>query len=82
MRIPVALAVDFGLMSTTTSRETAVGFSGKDGKRCTVLEITAGRVDMGADIGFLSQYPGEEEFLIHPLACLEVWKEPFVDIAS
>jgi hypothetical protein len=82
MKIPVALAVEFGLMSTTTSRETAVAYSGKDGERCTVLEISAGRVDMGADIGFLSQYPGEQEFLMQPLACLEVREEPFVDIAS
>jgi hypothetical protein len=58
-------------MSTTASRETAVAYSGKDGQR-TVLEITAGRVDVGADIGFLSQYPVEEEFLMQPLACLEV----------
>ena len=59
-------------MSTTKSRETAVAYSGKDGQRCTVLEITAGRVDVGADIGFLSQYPGEGEFLMQPLSCLEV----------
>jgi hypothetical protein len=77
-----ALAVEFGLMSTTTSRETAVAYSDKDGQRCTVLEITAGRVDVGADIGFLSQYPGEQEFLMQPLACLEVRKETFTDIAS
>jgi hypothetical protein len=69
----VALAVEFGLMSTTTSRETAVAYSSKNGERCTVLEITAGRVDVGADIGFLSQYPGEEEFLMQPLSCLEVF---------
>jgi hypothetical protein len=80
--ILVALAVEFGLMSTTTSRETAVAYSGKDGQRCTVLEITAGRVDVGADIGFLSQYPGEEEFLMQPLACLEARKKSFVDIES
>ena len=72
MKIPVALAVEFGLMSTTTSQETAVVYSGKDGERCTVLEIMAGRVDVGADIGFLSQYPGEQEFLMQPLSCLEV----------
>jgi hypothetical protein len=59
-------------MSTTTSRETAVAYSGKDGERCTVLEISAGRVDVGADISFLSQYPGEKEFLMQPLSCLEV----------
>jgi hypothetical protein len=72
MKIFVALTVEFGLMSTTTSREMAVAYSGKNGQRCTVLEITAGRVDVGADISFLSQYPGEKEFLIQPLSCLEV----------
>jgi NLR family CARD domain-containing protein 3 len=80
MKISLALAVEFGLMSTTASRETAVAYSGKDGQRCTVLEIAAGRVDVGADIGFLSQYPGEREFLMQPLACLEVRKESCVDI--
>jgi hypothetical protein len=76
MKIPVALAVEFGLLSTTTSREMAVAYSGKDKQRGTVLEITAGRVDVGADIGFLSQYPDEKEFLMQPLACLEVRKTP------
>ena len=59
-------------MSTTSSRETAMHYSGRDGLRCTVFEITAGRVDVGGDIGFLSQYPGEREFLMQPLSCLEV----------
>ena len=57
-------AVEYGLMSTTSSRETAMHYSGRDGLRCTVFEITAGRVDVGGDIGFLSQYPGEREFLM------------------
>ena len=64
--------MEFGLMSTTTARETALAYSGKDGERCTVFEIAVGRVDVGADIGFLSQYPGEREFLMQPLSCLEV----------
>jgi hypothetical protein len=72
LKISVALAVEFSLMSTTTSLEMALAYSGKGGQRCTVLEITAGRVDVGADIGFLSQYPGEQEFLMQPLSCLEV----------
>jgi hypothetical protein len=59
-------------MSTTTSRATAMAYSGADKKRGTVLEIQAGRVDVGASIGFLSQYPGEEEYLMQPLSCLEV----------
>ena len=63
-------------MSTTTARETAFAYSGKDGQRCTVFEIAVGRVDVGADIGFLSQYPGEREFLMQPLSCLEVPNRP------
>ncbi len=34
-------------------------------------EAQAGRVDVGASISFLSQYPGEAEFLMQPLSCLE-----------
>ena len=66
-------AAECGLMSTTASRETAVANSaGVDGERGTVLEIAAGRVDAGASVGFLSQYPAEEEFLLQPLSSLEV----------
>ena len=78
----MAVAVEFGLMSTTTSQETAVAYSGKGGERCTVLEITAGRVDVGADIGFLSQYPDEQEFLMQPLSCLEVCAHLLVQRSS
>jgi hypothetical protein len=49
-----------------------VAYSGNGGQRCTVLEITAGRVDVGADISFLLQCPGEKEFLMQLLSCLEV----------
>ncbi len=65
-------AVEYGLMSTTTDKRTAFAYSGVAKKRGTVLEITAGRVDIGASISFLSQYPGEEEYLMPPLSCLEV----------
>jgi hypothetical protein len=37
-------AVEFGLMSTTTSRATASAYSGVDRRRGTVLEIAAGQV--------------------------------------
>ncbi len=67
-----ASAVEFGLMSTTTDKSTAFAYSGVAQKRGTVLEITAGQVDVGASISVLSQYPGEEEFLMPPLSCLEV----------
>jgi NLR family CARD domain-containing protein 3 len=53
--------VETGLMSTTTDRRVAMQYSGKDGKRSTVFEILAGRVDIGADLSWVSQYPGEKE---------------------
>ena len=65
-------AVEFGLISTTTDKATAFAYSGKDGQRCTVFEIAVGRIDVGANISFLSQYPEEQEFLMQPLSCLEV----------
>ena len=70
--------VEFGLMSTTTDRDTAVAYSGVKKKRGTVFEILAGRIDVGASISFLSQYPGEDEFLMQPLCCLEVCSVPLV----
>ena len=67
-------AVEFGLMSTTTNRETALAYSGSGSnlKRATVFEIQCGKIDIGASLGFLSMYPGEEEYLMQPLCCLEV----------
>jgi hypothetical protein len=59
-------------MSTTTHKEMAIDYSGVKDQRGTVLEIEVGRVDVGASVSFLSQYPGEAEFLMQPLACLEV----------
>ncbi len=63
-------------MSTTTHKETAFEYSGVKAKRGTVLEIEVGHVDVGASISFLSQYPGEDEFLMQPLACLEARANP------
>jgi hypothetical protein len=75
-------------MSTTTHKETAFAYSGVKSQRGTVFEIAAGRVDVGASISFLSQYPGEEEYLMQPLCCLEVpltslqrWKKAYVAAA-
>ena len=66
-------AVEYGLMSTTTEKLTACEYSGVAKERGTVFEISAGRIDVGASISFLSQYPGEAEFLMPPLCCLEVF---------
>ena len=65
-------AVEFGLMSTTIEKQTACQYSGVAKDRGMVFEISVGRVDVGASIGFLSQYPGEAEYLMPPLSCLEV----------
>lgn len=64
--------VELGLMSTTAERRVAIQYSGHEKKRATMLEIQAGRIDVGASLGFLSQYASEEEFLMQPLSCLEV----------
>ena len=58
-------------MSTTTSREVAFGYA-TSRPHSTVLEINMGMVDRGADIGWLSQYPHEEEILFGPLTGVEV----------
>jgi NLR family CARD domain-containing protein 3 len=71
--------VEWGLMSTTADRKVAVQYSGAGGRRGTVLEIAAGRVDIGADLSWVSQYPCEKEFLFPPLTCLEVVDEPRVE---
>ena len=42
------------------------------GGRGIVFEIQQGMIDRGADIGWLSQYPHEEEILFAPLTGLEV----------
>ena len=58
-------------MSTTTAKATACQYSGVDKQRGIVFQINAGQVDVGACISSLSQYPGEEEYLMQPLSCLE-----------
>ena len=71
--------IEWGLMSTTTNRDVAVTYSGKDKNRGTVFEISVGRIDIGADLSWVSQYPGESEILFPPLTCLEVVGEPRVE---
>ena len=71
--------VEWGLMSTTADRRVALQYSGQGQRLGTVLEISVGRVDIGADLSWLSQYPGEAEFLFPPLSCLEVSESPRVE---
>jgi hypothetical protein len=69
-------AVEPGLMSTTAEMSVALKYSKKGRNRGTVFEIAAGRIDLGADLKWLSQYPGESEYLFPPLTCMEVVGEP------
>jgi len=70
--------VEWGLMSTTTNKDVAIQYSGVDKQRGSVFEIVPGRIDIGAELSWLSQYPGEAEYLFPPLSCLEVIDEPQV----
>jgi hypothetical protein len=54
---------EWGFMSTTSSKEVAISYSGLDDRRPmpTVFEIRVGAVDRGACIREFSQYPAEIE---------------------
>ena len=50
--------VELGFLSTTTNRRTALEYSGVRKGRGIVLDIDVGAIDNGAQLDFLSQYPG------------------------
>ena len=50
--------VELGFLSTTLNRRVALEYSGVKKKRGIVLEMEIGAVDNGAQLGFISQYPG------------------------
>ena len=66
--------VEASFMSTSTSKEVAVGYAGGCDAKGTpmVFEMNQGMVDRGAEISWLSQYPHEQEVLFAPLTCIEV----------
>ena len=56
--------LEFGFMSTTTSKDVAVSYIG--GKALPVLmEIDVGDIDRGASLSYLSQYPSEVSLYIY-----------------
>jgi hypothetical protein len=58
--------VEWGFMSTTSSKTIAVQYACGSGGAPTILRIRPAAVDHGADIGRFSQYPGEREYLWNP----------------
>ena len=62
--------VEYGFSSTTTDRAQALSYAA--GRASTVLEMSAGMCDRGADIAWLSQYTAEAEVLFPPLLGVEV----------
>ena len=65
--------VEWGFMSTTLDKATALRYSGvMDGRPLpAVFEIVSGAVDRGAVVSEFSQYPGEKECLFAPCSFLE-----------
>eukprot|EP00960_Hanusia_phi_P001385 39197-Hanusia_phi.AAC.1 len=59
-KLGVSGGVEYGMLSTTGDVRVAAQYAGK-GSHPTVFEISCGAIDRGADLGFLSQYPGERE---------------------
>ena len=70
--------VEGGFMSTTTDKATALFYASggaakpKQGGPAIVFETQMGMVNRGADISWLSQFPGEQEILFAPLTGMEV----------
>jgi hypothetical protein len=65
--------VELGFLSTTTNRRTALEYSGVKKGRGIVLDIDVGAIDNGAQLDFLSQYPGAG--LECALACMQRLRE-------
>ncbi len=65
--------LDWGMMSTSSDRNVALGYSGLKQRRprAMVMVIEATSVDRGADISEFSQYPGEKEFLWVPCSFVQ-----------
>ena len=64
-------------MSTTTSLEVALKYASS--RKSILLKLeTKNYLDRGADLTYLSAFPGEKEFLYAPLSFLESDGEPLV----
>ena len=63
---------EYAFMSTTTDGDVAMSYASSRGKAGSLFVMQMGMVDRGADIGWLSQYPGEQEAAHPSRLCLDV----------
>ena len=63
---------DPGFLSTTPSARRAFEYA--EASDALVLEVSQGLSGRAADMGWLSQYPHEEEYVLPPGTCLEMHK--------
>jgi hypothetical protein len=61
---------EFAPMSFTRDVDVAVGFAAGGGHATVLRARTANAVERGADVAYLSVYPGEQESLYPPLTYL------------
>lgn len=78
----IAGGVEFGLISTSRLKEVAINYLAKQKGTPIVLEIDMGQEDRGADLSWLSQYPGESKILFPPLSNLEVMGGPQMEVTD
>ena len=63
---------EYGFLSTTTHGDVALEYAAAGGTAGIVFEMQMGMIDRGASLGWLSQYPAEEEILFAPLTGIEI----------
>ncbi len=64
--------VEVAFMSASMDRNVALTYARSHGKAPMLLELSMGMIDRGAQLSWLSQYPGEREVLFAPLCGLEM----------